>query len=420
MHDEPYASAFAIKTNLEAGYTYTDGTFDLAFTLAPRSVAAATSSSNSVETAVRACQSMNPPPPESLDECGEARPWPGSTLTGGRGFGAAVAGLTAVPGACMAETLDAPLNYFLHSYGPAARPTMYLGWVLVGVCAAVCFIIAVLLIMAVRRKRPAADPRAIGREGEGLEWLYIGTGISTLVLIGLVVYSLMVLNAVAKPPEAPTVTLTVTGYDWWWKVEYEHSDPAQRFITANEVHIPVGQPVLIKLKSADVIHAFWVPTLAGKTQMIPGLMNQKWIQADAPGTYTGQCAQYCGAGHAHMGFEVIAEDIQEFEKWRDTQRRPASLLPSVSNEDPGYKLFMDRCAGCHAIRGTKARGTHGPDLTHLKSRRRLAAGLLTNTPDHLMDWIIHAQQFKPGSRMPSISLSEAESSALATFLSKLD
>lgn len=335
------------------------------------------------------------------------------------GCTAILAGLITVPAVSMAEAPNAPLNYFLHSYGPAARPTMYLGWVLAGISAAVCFIIALLLIMAVFRKRQAGDPSAIGREGGGLQWIYIGTGISTCILIGLVIYSMMVLNAVAKPPEAPTVTLTVTGYDWWWKVEYEHLDPAQHFITANEVRIPVGQPVLIKLKSADVIHAFWVPTLAGKTQLIPGLTNQKWIQADVPGIYTGQCAQYCGAGHAHMGFEVVAEDIQDFQRWRDAQRLPASLA-SLPADDPGYKLFMDRCAGCHAIRGTEARGTHAPDLTHLKSRRRLAAGLLTNTPDHLMNWVTHAQQLKPGSRMPSINLSEAESSALATFLSKLD
>lgn len=343
----------------------------------------------------------------------------GSTSTRGHTPVTILIGLATAPSVCAAEVLDAPLNYFMHSYGPAARPTMYLGWVLAGISAVVCFIIALLLIMAVFRKRQAADPRAIGPEDQGIRWLYIGTGISTCVLAGLVVYSMMVLNAVAKPPGAPAVTLTVTGYDWWWKIEYEHSDPAQHFITANELHIPVGQPVLIKLKSADVIHAFWVPTLAGKTQMIPGLTNQQWIQADVPGTYSGQCTQYCGTGHARMGFEVIAEDARDFEKWRDAQRQSASPA-SISVDDPGYKLFMDRCAGCHAIRGTEAAGAHAPDLTHLKSRRRLAAGLLTNTPDHLMDWIIHAQQLKPGSRMPSIDLSKAESSALAVFLSKLD
>jgi cytochrome c oxidase subunit 2 len=321
--------------------------------------------------------------------------------------------------ATMASAMEAPLNYFLHSYGPAAKPTMYLGWVLAGLSVAVCLIIALLLLAAMLHKRPAADPRSIGREGEGLRWIYIGTGISTFILFGLVIYSLTVLNEVAKPPKAPTITLTVTGYDWWWKVEYEHDDPAQGFITANELHIPVGQPVLIKLKSADVIHAFWVPTLAGKTQMIPGLTNQQWIQADVAGIYAGQCAQYCGAGHAHMGLEVIAESSQDFEKWQDAQRRTAPLA-LVANEAPGHKLFMERCAGCHTVRGTDAVGEHAPDLTHIKSRRRLAAGLLTNTPDHLMKWITNAQQLKPGARMPSIALSKSETTELALFLSTLD
>lgn len=318
-----------------------------------------------------------------------------------------------------ANAANAPLNYFLHSYGPAAKPTMYLGWLLAGLSVAVFLIIALLLVTAMLRKRPVADPRTIGREDEGLRWIYIGTGISTCILFGLVIYSLMVLNEVAKPPHTPAVTLTVTGYDWWWKIEYEHDDPAQRIITANELHIPVGQPVLIKLKSADVIHAFWVPTLAGKTQMIPGLTNQQWIQADEPGIYSGQCAQFCGVGHAHMGLEVIAESTRDFEKWRKDQRQAAPLV-SMESKDTGFKLFMDRCAGCHTIRGTDAMGEHAPDLTHLNSRRRLAAGLLTNTPDHLMKWVINAQQLKPGSRMPSIALSESETSALALFLSTLD
>ncbi|MDQ3185800.1 MAG: c-type cytochrome, partial [Pseudomonadota bacterium] len=183
--------------------------------------------------------------------------------------------------------------------------------------------------------------------------------------------------------------------------------------------IPVGKPVLIKLKSADVIHAFWVPTLAGKTQMIPGLTNQQWIQADEPGVYFGHCAQFCGAGHAHMALEVVAESVQDFEKWQDAQRQTASLS-TTTNTDPGYKLFMDRCAGCHTIRGTEAAGEHAPDLTHMNSRRLLAAGLLPNTPEHLMNWIINAQKLKPGSRMPSIALSETERSTLAAFLSTLE
>jgi cytochrome c oxidase subunit 2 len=331
----------------------------------------------------------------------------------------AVASATMIMMARASDAAEAPLNYFLHSHGPASRPTMYLGWVLAGLAVAVCFIIALLLLTAMLHKRPAADSRMIGQESGGLRWIYIGTGISTCILAGLVIYSLMVLNEVANPPTPPAVTLTVTGYDWWWRIEYDHPEPAKRFITANEIHVPVGQPVLLKLKSADVIHAFWVPKLAGKTQLIPGLTNQKWIQADEPGIYSGQCSQFCGVGHAHMGFEVIAESVKDFQKWQDEQLRTVTPSPT-GRINAGYKLFMDRCAGCHTIRGTDATGEHGPDLTHLNSRHSLAAGLLTNTPDHLMDWITRAQKHKPGSRMPSIALSDDETSVLALFLSTLD
>ena len=146
-------------------------------------------------------------------------PCPPSKPTRGFARLTVLAGLTIVSAECMAETAHAPLNYFLHTYGPAARPTMHLGWVLAGISAITfCFIIALLLILALRRKRPASDQRAIGREEEGMHWIYIGTGISTCILAVLMVYSMMVLNAVAKPPEAPEVTVTVTGYSWWWKV----------------------------------------------------------------------------------------------------------------------------------------------------------------------------------------------------------
>ncbi|WP_292954320.1 cytochrome c oxidase subunit II [Nitrosomonas sp.] len=328
-----------------------------------------------------------------------------------------ITAIVVLPNAVQAS--EAPLNYFLHSYGPAAKPTMYLGWVLAGLSVIICIVISLLLLTAIIRKRSRSDPYSIDREGGGLLWIYIGTGISTIILFGLVIYSSMILNQVAKPTQTPALTVTVTGYDWWWKVEYEHDDPTQHIITANELHIPVGLPVLIKLKSADVIHAFWVPKLAGKTQMIPGLVNQQWIQADMSGIYAGQCVQFCGAGHAHMGLEVIAKSPQEFEDWQNTQRKTA-MLSFKTFEDPGYKVFMDQCAGCHTIRGTEAAGKHAPDLTHLNSRRKIAAGLLANTPDHLKKWIMNAQELKPGSRMPSFALSNHEIAALMLFLSNLD
>ncbi|MGZ4967995.1 MAG: cytochrome c oxidase subunit II [Methylobacter sp.] len=313
----------------------------------------------------------------------------------------------------------APLNYFLYSYGPAATPTKVLGWVFVAVLVVIFVIVTLLLVWAVLRKRSAEESSSIGREDQGMRWIYIGTGISTFILFAMAIYMLVTLNAVAKPAHDPALTLTVTGYDWWWKVEYEDADPARRFVTANEIHIPVGQPVLVKLKSADVIHAFWVPMLAGKTQMIPGLINQQWIQADAAGTYLGQCTQFCGVQHAHMGLEVVAETEDEFRAWQEGQRETTATV-STDEVNDGRKIFLDQCAGCHAVRGTEAVGAHAPDLTHLNSRRLIAAGLLTNTPDHLMQWITHAQQIKPGARMPSMVLTVPETSALSAFLSTLN
>lgn len=328
--------------------------------------------------------------------------------------------MTASTSTALAENDIAPLNYFLHSYGPAATPTMHLGWVFTAVMVVVFVIVASLLAGAIFRKRPAVDPRAIGREEQGMAWIYIGTGLSTCILLALTVYALVVLGMVSKPARAPGLTLTVTAYDWWWKIAYEDDDPSRRFVTANEIHIPIATPVLVKLKSADVIHAFWVPLLAGKMQTIPGLINQKWIEADVAGIYRGDCTQYCGVQHAHMGMEVVAETPDAFNQWREAQLKPASGALAVA-VNAGKKLFLDRCAGCHTIRGTEAVGAHAPDLTHLLSRRLIAGGLLPNTPENLLHWILHTQQVKPGARMPSFTttLSPPEISALAAFLATL-
>ena len=303
-----------------------------------------------------------------------------------------------------------PLDYFLHAYGPAARPTLWLDWVFSGIAAAVCIIIAALLLAAVFHRR--ADSKTVNREGEGVRWVLIGTGISAAVLLGMAIYMFIVLNDVATPPVAPALTITVTGYGWWWKAKYDE------FETANEIHIPVGKPVLVVLKSADVIHAFWVPQLAGKTEMIPGLTNQQWLEADVPGTYFGQCTQFCGAQHAHMAFEVVAQSPADFAAWEASQRLPAPA-PASGKAIAGQELFMADCADCHTVRGTAAEGNHAPDLTHLMSRRMLAAEMLTNTPTHLADWVQHAQEIKPGCRMPNFHLSPGDAAALSAYLETL-
>ncbi|MDP9128600.1 MAG: cytochrome c oxidase subunit II [Pseudomonadota bacterium] len=304
----------------------------------------------------------------------------------------------------------APLNYFLHAEGPAAQLVMRLGWEFCGVAVAVIVIIIVLLVWAIFRRRG----EAILAEGAGLGWVYAGSALSALVLLVLTIHMLTVLYEIRKAPSDVSMTITVTGYDWWWKVDYDNPDPARRFITANEIHIPVGRPVYINLNSADVIHAFWVPQLAGKTQMIPGQTNHQWIEADRPGIYRGQCTQYCGLQHAHMLLDVVAESPEDYRRWEEQQLRPATRSASA-----GEALFVDRCGGCHAVRGTGASGIHAPDLTHLCSRRRIAGGLMLNTPDNLMQWILHAQELKPGSRMPDMALSSADQSVLADYLSTL-
>ncbi|SDR54150.1 cytochrome c oxidase subunit 2 [Paraburkholderia fungorum] len=314
---------------------------------------------------------------------------------------------------------SAPLNYFLHADGPSAIPTMHLGWVLTGVAVVVTGVVAALLIVAILRTRPVVRADSLVAATGGMRWLYIGTGVSSVALFAMLVYILLTLGAVASPATHPQLTVTVTAYDWWWKVDYvDDPNPAHRFSTANEIHIPVGEPVRIALKSADVVHAFWVPQLAGKTQTIPGQTNEQWIEADRPGIYRGQCSQFCGEQHAHMAFEVVAQTPDEFNAWRDAQARPIALT-NADTVDAGKQLFAERCAGCHMIRGTDAVGRQAPDLTHLGSRRSIAAGALTNTPDHLLDWIQHAQRIKPESLMPDIPLSASDAAALSAYLATL-
>jgi len=326
--------------------------------------------------------------------------------------------------AAPAAAHDAPLNYFLHAAGPATAPTMALGWALTALSMSVIVVVALLLVIAIaRRRRRVEDGSSFAKSEAGaMRWVYVGTGISSVLLIVTLVYTLVTLDSVAAPQRAPSLTLTVTAYDWWWKVDYGDSDGGPAFATANEIHIPVGEPVKIVLKSADVVHAFWVPQLAGKTQTIPGQTNEQWIEADAPGTYRGQCSQFCGAQHAHMAFEVVAQERGAFDAWRGGQAKPAMPRADGAADalaSHGRQLFQDRCAGCHTVRGTDARGAQAPDLTHLDSRRLIAAGAMTNTPEHQLDWIRHAQRIKPDSLMPSIVLSEGDAAALSAYLATL-
>ena len=208
----------------------------------------------------------------------------------------------------------------------------------------------------------------------------------------------------------------VTGEMWWWRVAYLDEAGRVTMHDANEVHIPAGRPVVLELESADVIHSFWVPRLSGKLDMIPGRRNLLRIQADAPGAYGGQCAEYCGGPHALMGFVVVAHSPEGWARWLASRRSP----PAAASH-PGAELFASAgCAACHRVRGTAANGLAGPDLSHIASRRTLGAGILPNNRGTLIGWIANSQSIKPGNRMPDYDMLTAEElNALAAWLETL-
>jgi cytochrome c oxidase subunit II len=248
----------------------------------------------------------------------------------------------------------------------------------------------------------------------------VATGITLLILFGLTVLSVSVGKIVsASVPPAGSLTIEVTGTQWWWKVRYASDDPSRILQTANEIHIPVGQPIAIRGNSNDVIHSFWVPSLQGKRDLIPGRPTLEWLQADRPGEYRGQCAEFCGLQHAHMAFWVIAEPPDQFNAWMDRQLQPAAE-PSDEQNKRGQEIFLKTaCVLCHAIRGTAAAAQAGPDLTHFGSRKTIAAGTLPNTKGNLAGWIADPQNIKPGTHMAMVPIQPAEMQPLIDYLESL-
>jgi cytochrome c oxidase subunit 2 len=220
---------------------------------------------------------------------------------------------------------------------------------------------------------------------------------------------------IANPPTRPALSIDVRGHQWWWEFVYQNDDPSKIFTTANEIHIPVGKPVRFTLNGEDVIHTFWVPSLGGKIQLIPGQTNVTWLEADRPGVYRGQCSQYCGQQHAHMIFFVFADAPDAFEAWRADQLRAASQ-PASDDVRLGELRFIGHCGACHTVRGTLANGDVGPDLTHLMSRTTIAGGELPNNPGFLSGWIANPQNLKPGSLMPDPELSGPDLASIRSFL----
>lgn len=247
-----------------------------------------------------------------------------------------------------------------------------------------------------------------------------GIVLPIVVLTVLLVYVFRFGGQLSAAPPDDRLVVEVTAHQWWWQFRYLGEEPQLDVYTANELHIPAGRPVELHLRTADVIHTFWVPNLAGKRDMIPGMDNRLVIQADEPGLFKGQCNEFCGAQHALMRLLVISQPEADFEDWLARQRAPAAE-PEVSSIREGRDVFMaSGCPACHTVRGTEAGGFTGPDLTHFGSRRTIAAGVLRNTSGNRRAWLVSNQHIKPGNKMPEFRLDAEALHALEAYLGSLE
>jgi len=287
-------------------------------------------------------------------------------------------------------------------------------WDVFLVVSAVVYVLVLLFLgIALIRRPEHARPRGV------LTGVVVASGLTVVILFGLLVSSVFTGRAIADSPEN-AVEVSVTAHQWWWQVEYnDQRSVDKRFTTANELYVPVGIPVRVFLRSTDVIHSFWVPNLHGKQDLIPGHDNQIILQATRPGVYRGQCAEFCGYQHAKMAFWVTAVPPAEFAKWADAQRQP-SRIPATASQRKGQEIFVSGpCALCHTIQGTQASGKVGPDLTHVASRRSVAAGTVPNRRGWLAGWILDPQHLKPGANMPPTQLQQGELEPLLDYLESL-
>jgi cytochrome c oxidase subunit II len=310
----------------------------------------------------------------------------------------------------------------LNPHSHAASDITNLFWVMMAVAFGGLALVTGLLVFAwVRRgRRGIAGDTADPHPGEKPAWfVVVGMGVvfPLMVIVALFIVSDWAIVKVTQAPAASSTAMTVKaiGHQWYWAFRY----PGTKAVTADEMHIPVDTRVNLVATTADVIHSFWVPELNRKIDTIPGQENRILLYANAAGVYRGQCAEYCGLQHAHMGMVVFAQPKAEFRKWLRQQAESAAA-PQSALERRGEQVFLNGpCSSCHAIRGTSARGYLGPDLTHLASRTMLAGLAIPNTPDYLGRWITDSQHFKPGNLMPDIQLSRAQVRALVAYLGSL-
>jgi cytochrome c oxidase subunit 2 len=306
----------------------------------------------------------------------------------------------------------APGQSALRAAGPVADTLLQVSVVLAVGGTLIFAGVMLLLALAVRRR---------GGGHVNARWWIVGGGLvfPTSVLVALFFYSEWHRPPWRPVPPADALIVGVTGHMWWWEVRYRDPASGAEVVTANEIRIPVGRPVYFGLGSADVIHSFWVPSLGGKMDMLPGRIQHLLLQADRPGIWRGQCAEYCGEQHARMALHVVAEAPEAFDAWLAAQARPAAPSAQVAR---GREAFLaHRCNACHTVRGVSEERGLGPDLTHVGSRLHLGAGTVANTPGELARWVAHTQQLKPGAQMPSSGerIGDADLHAIAAWLAQL-
>jgi cytochrome c oxidase subunit 2 len=296
-------------------------------------------------------------------------------------------------------------------------------WICMGVFAAILVALIVALMRAPRhdpgaRATPAQPP---GRENRARRWVTAATVASAALLAMLLGADMLTDRSLSRLPAADAVRIEMTAQQWWWEARYLDAQGKPEFAVSSELHVPVGKPVIVTLKSTDVIHTFWVPSLHGKKDMLPGRSTQLVLRADKAGTYRGECAEFCGLEHALMAFSVSADPPDVYARWRAAQQSPAATpAPAAADAVRGQQLFLSsNCAQCHTVRGTAAAGSLGPDLTHVASRSMLAAGTVANQPAKLAAWIVDPQSLKPGSTMPSSRLEPDDVRALVAYLGAL-
>jgi cytochrome c oxidase subunit 2 len=305
--------------------------------------------------------------------------------------------------------------------GPQARHIEGLSWFLIWTTTAVMLAVLGLFTWAIyrgmRRARRAEPEGTLDRTLTRM--IVTALSLTVVVLCVILVESQQTGRAIAALATPNPIAITVNGHQFWWEVRYETDPPADRVVTANELIIPVGRAVVLRLESSDVVHSFWVPMLHGKRDLIPGRRSELWIQADRPGVFQGQCAEFCGRQHAHMAFTVTALEPTAFDQWLDHQRQPAPP-PSEAAPARGQRIFLEgRCSACHTVSGTSARGQVGPDLTHIGSRPTIGAGTLPNSPQRLARWIEDPHRDKAGVRMPSTPLPAPDLADLVAYLGSL-